>query len=41
MPRGRSGTGPLCTSAGANYDNLTRGTYTPNVELPDVAPLFC
>jgi hypothetical protein len=30
----------LCTLAGANYDNLTRGTYTPSVELPDEPPLF-
>lgn len=30
----------LCQLAGANYDNLTSGTYTPSVELPDGAPLF-
>jgi hypothetical protein len=24
----------------ANYDNLTRGTYNPSVELPDQPPLF-
>lgn len=30
----------LCQLPGANYDNLTRGTYTPSVELPDGAPLF-
>jgi len=30
----------LCTLPGANYDNLTRGDYTPNVELPDQPPLF-
>ncbi len=30
----------LCTLAGANYDNLTRGTYTPSVELPDEPALF-
>lgn len=30
----------VCTLPGANYDNLTRGTYQPSVELPDVAPLF-
>ncbi len=30
----------LCTLPGANYDNLTRGNYSPNVELPDIAPLF-
>lgn len=30
----------VCGLAGANYDNLTRGTYTPSVELPDVPPLF-
>jgi len=30
----------LCTLPGANYDNLTRGTYNPNVELPDQPPLF-
>ncbi|HET6950642.1 MAG TPA: prealbumin-like fold domain-containing protein [Acidimicrobiales bacterium] len=30
----------LCTLAGANYDNLTRGTYAPTVELPDEPPHF-
>jgi len=30
----------LCQLPGANYDNLTRGTYGPSVELPDVPPLF-
>lgn len=30
----------LCTLPGANYDNLTRGTYNPSVELPDRSPLF-
>ena len=30
----------LCTLAGANSDNLPRGNYTPNVELPDDPPLF-
>ena len=30
----------LCTLPGANYDNLTRGDYSPNVELPDRPPLF-
>ena len=30
----------LCTLPGANYDNLTRGNYSPNVELPDHPPLF-
>ena len=30
----------LCTLPGANYDNLTRGNYSPSVELPDIAPLF-
>lgn len=30
----------LCQLAGANYDNLTRGDYTPDVELPDAAPAF-
>ena len=30
----------VCGLAGANYDDLTWGTYTPSVELPDVAPLF-
>lgn len=30
----------LCELAGANYDNLTRGTYTPSVELPDAPPPF-
>lgn len=30
----------VCTLAGANYDNLTRGTYDPGVELPDEPPLF-
>jgi hypothetical protein len=30
----------LCQLPGANYDNLTRGTYNPSVELPDAPPLF-
>jgi hypothetical protein len=30
----------LCQLPGANYDNLTRGTYNPSVELPDLPPLF-
>lgn len=30
----------LCTLAGANYDNLARGSYSPSVELPDEPPLF-
>ncbi len=30
----------LCTLPGANYDNLTRDTYTPSVELPDDPPPF-
>jgi hypothetical protein len=30
----------LCQLPGANYDNLTRGNYNPNVELPDQPPLF-
>lgn len=30
----------LCGLAGANYDDLPEGTYTPSVELPDKAPLF-
>lgn len=32
--------GDLCQLPGANYDNLTRGDYTPDVELPDAAPAF-
>jgi hypothetical protein len=30
----------LCQLPGANYDNLTRDTYTPSVELPDDPPFF-
>jgi len=30
----------LCQLPGANYDNLTRGTDNPGVELPDQPPLF-
>ena len=30
----------LCQLPGANYDNLTTGTYNPSVELPDQPPLF-
>ncbi len=30
----------LCGLPGATYDNLTRGDYSVNVELPDRAPLF-
>lgn len=30
----------LCGLGGASYGSLAAGTYTPNVELPDVAPLF-
>ena len=37
---GGLGENALCQLPGANYDNLTRGTYTPSVELPDAAPLF-
>lgn len=27
-----------CQSAGANHDNLTRGTCSPSAELPDLPP---
>jgi hypothetical protein len=30
----------VCGLAGANYGNLTAGTYNPSVELPDKPPLF-
>lgn len=30
----------VCGLAGANYDDLTWGTYTPSVELPDVGTPF-
>jgi hypothetical protein len=30
----------LCQLGGANYDNLSQGTYAPSVELPDRPPLF-
>ena len=37
---GGIGENALCQLPGANYDNLTRGTYIPIVELPDLPPLF-